>query len=352
MAGVPPDLRGRGHSDRVMRIVGAFADRWESVAYQFGKGRPSIVPIDRALPLVVTETSREAVAEDVLSLSLSHVDGDRLPGWHPGAHLDVLLPSGRMRQYSLTGDPTDRHRYRIAVRAVPDGGGGSLEMHSLRPGDRVSARWPRNAFPYVRQDAYLFIAGGIGITPILPMVRDAARRGVEYRIVYTGRNGSSLPFVPELRQIAGERLCVRTDDVSGLPSGAELVSELPVGAAVYCCGPPPMIAAIRAAVPTTVPMLSERFSPPPVIGGNPFRVMLARSGRRIDVGADETVLAAIRRVVPNVMYSCQQGFCGTCRVRVLSGTVEHHDRFGTPDRRADYMNICVSRAMGDLTIDL
>lgn len=335
-----------------MRIVGALADRWESVAYQFGKARPPITPIDRVLPLVVTETSREAVAEDVLSLSLSHVDGQRLPGWHLGAHLDVLLPSGRMRQYSLNGDPADPHRYRIAIRAIPDGGGGSLEMHTLSPGDRVSVRGPRNAFPYVRQNAYLFIAGGIGITPILPMVRDAARRGADYRILYTGRSRTSLPFLEELRAIAGERLRVHTDDVLGLPSGPEMVSTLPVGAAVYCCGPPPMIAAIRAAVPTTVPLLSERFSPPPVSGGNPFTVTLARSGLRVDVAADETALAAIRRVVPNVVYSCQQGFCGTCRVRVLAGTVEHHDRFRTPEYHGDYMNICVSRAAGDLTIDL
>lgn len=352
MTGVPPDLRGRAHPDRVMRIVGAVAGRWESVPYRLDTVNPPSTPLDRVIPLVVTENRREAVAEDVLSLTLSHVEGARLPDWHPGAHVDVLLPSGRMRQYSLNGDPADPHHYRIAVRAVPDGGGGSLEMHTLRRGDRVFARWPRNAFPYVRQNAYLFIAGGIGITPILPMVRDAARRGAEYRMVYTGRSRTSLPFLPELREIAGDRLRVRTDDVHGLPSGAELVSELPVGAAIYCCGPPPMFAAIRDAASTTVPLLSERFSPPAVIGGSPFTVTLARSGRRVDVAADEAALAAIRRVEPNVMYSCQQGFCGTCRVRVLSGTVEHRDRSLTPEQRTDSMNICVSRATGDLTIDL
>lgn len=317
MNGVPPDLHGRARPDRVMRLVNAFARRWESVPYRLDAVKPPSAATDHVIPLVVTRTEREALAEDVLSLTFSHVEGVRLPDWHPGAHLDVLLPSGLMRQYSLNGDPADPRHYRIAVRAVPNGGGGSLEMHTLRPGDRVSARWPRNAFPYVRQNAYLFIAGGIGITPILPMVRDAARRGADFQMVYTGRSRTSLPFLSELREIAGKRLRVRTDERHGLPSGAELVAELPVGAAIYCCGPPPMIAAVRAAAPTTVPLLTERFSPPPVTGGSPFTVTLARSGRQVDVAADETALAAIRRVEPNVMYSCQQGFCGTCRVRVL-----------------------------------
>ncbi|RJQ81976.1 oxidoreductase [Pseudonocardiaceae bacterium YIM PH 21723] len=344
----PPDLRGRARRDRVMQIVATIGGRWDTVSHWLGKGRPPVTPVNRVLPLTVEEVRREAVAEDVLSLTLSHVDGDRLPDWHPGAHLDLLLPSGRMRQYSLTGDPADLSSYRIAVRSIPDGGGGSLEVHTLQPGDRVSVLGPRNAFPYVRQDAYLFVAGGIGITPILPMVRDAARRGADYRIVYTGRSLSSLPFVDELREIAGYRLWVRTDDEHGLPTGPDLIRDLPAGAAIYCCGPPPMISAIRSVVPVQVPLFSERFSAPPVIGGTEFTVTLARSGARVQVAADESALAAIRRVRPAVMYSCQQGFCGTCKVRVLDGTVEHVNQRPLPG----YMNICVSRGQGDLTLDL
>ncbi|MGY0385579.1 PDR/VanB family oxidoreductase [Nocardioides sp. WG-D5] len=307
------------------------------------------------LDLVVDGRTEEA--DDVVSLALRHPDGDALPRWRPGAHLDVFLPSGAQRQYSLCGDPTDRSRYRIAVRRISDGGGGSVEIHDrVRVGDRITVRGPRNAFPFVDVEDYLFVAGGIGITPILPMVREASRRGARWRLVYLGRSLATMPFLDELRDVPGGRLEVRPDTDFGIPDAAELLALAEPGAAIYLCGPTPLIDAARALQPslsTTSSLHSERFSAPPVVGGRPFSVRLARTGVTVPVDADESALAAIRRAVPGVRYSCQQGFCGSCKHRVLEGTVEHRDTKLRPAECETEMLICVSRAEGDaLTIDL
>ncbi|RZQ60571.1 PDR/VanB family oxidoreductase [Amycolatopsis suaedae] len=315
------------------------------------RGRPPVTPVDRTLRLVVRRA--DVVAADVLALTLAAADGTALPPWHPGCHLDLVLASGRVRQYSLCGDPADRWRYRIAVRRVPGGAGGSAEVHeTLRAGSRVDARGPRNAFPFIPAPAYLFVAGGIGITPILPMVRAAARAGVDWRLVYCGRSRESMPFLDELD---GDRVWVRPDTEYGIPaSGAELLERAPRGARVYCCGPPPMVTGVRLDLPAHVAGLhSERFSAPPVVGGRPFDLRLARSGRTLRVPADRTVLDVVREAEPGVAYSCRQGFCGTCRTGVLAGEVEHRDRSLTPAERAGEMAICVSRAAGGtLTLDL
>ena len=307
------------------------------------------------LQLVVTQVTREA--EDVRSFTLQRRDASPLPVWVPGAHLDVFLPSGRQRQYSLCGDPTDRSRYRIAVRRIADGGGGSLEMHgAVTEGDTLTARGPRNAFTFIDAESYLFLAGGIGITPILPMVRATALRGARWSLTYTGRSRASMPFLDELRDLPGGELHVLPDDEFGIPDVAALLGHAEPGAAIYVCGPPPMIATARARQPVLNPtgsLHSERFSPLPVVAGRPFDVILARTGTTVRVGADESALAAIRREVPEVRYSCQQGFCGTCRHRVLAGKVEHRDTKLRPEQRTDSMLICVSRSDGDpLTLDL
>ena len=307
------------------------------------------------LPLVVTQVTREA--EDVRSFTLQRHDAGQLPVWVPGAHLDVFLPSGLQRQYSLCGDPADRSRYRIAVRRIADGGGGSLEMHgAVAEGETVTVRGPRNAFTFIDADAYLFIAGGIGITPILPMVRATAARGARWSMVYTGRSRASMPFLDELGDLPGGKLHVLPDDEFGIPDMAALLSQAEPGAAIYVCGPPPMIAAARQLQPAlnpTASLHSERFSPLPVVAGRPFDVVLARTGTTVRVGAEESALHAIRREVPEVRYSCQQGFCGTCRQHVLAGEIEHRDTKLRPEQRADSMLVCVSRAHGDaLTLDL
>jgi ferredoxin-NADP reductase len=293
------------------------------------------------------------VAEDVMSVTLRCPGGGALTTWLPGSHLDVVLPSGRARQYSLCGDPADRHAYRIAVRRIADGGG-SREIHDeLKVGDILTIRGPRNAFRLAKASAYFFVAGGIGITPIFAMVNAAEASGTPWRLVYTGRTRASMPFLDELAGLSGGALDVRPDDEHGIPNLDEILAAVPEGHAVYVCGPPAMLetARKRLAAPT-FEVHSERFSAPPVLGGEPFEVELRRTGVTVPVATDQSVLAAIRDHVPDLAYSCRQGFCGTCTVKVVSGAVEHRDRALVDAERADSMCICVSRCAGPLVLDL
>ena len=189
------------------------------------------------------------------------------------------------------------------------------------------------------------------------MVREAHARGLDWRLVYTGRSRATMPFLDELLALDGDRVRVHTDDVDGPPDIADILgigSDREAGP-IYLCGPSSMLDAARRLVMERAPrreLHSERFSPPPVVDGEPFRIDFA-SGGSVDVASDESALAAIRRVRPDVRYSCQQGFCGACRVRVLAGAVEHHDRVLIGDERDDSMMICVSRAAGDhVVVDL
>lgn len=335
-----------------MRLLAVIVTGYEKLSGVSGRLRPEPTPVDRSLPTQVAAIDR--IAQDVVQLRLELVDGGRFPRWHPGAHVDVELPSGALRQYSLCGDPAERDHYRIAVRRIAGGGGGSRAMHALGVGDRITLRGPRNAFPFITTDRYLFVAGGIGITPIRPMLHDAIRRGADWQFVYTGRTRATMPYLDELAALDPERVHIWPDDEYGTPDARKLLSLAADGAALYTCGPPPMIDAIRAELPAG-PIASlhfERFSPAPVVGGEPFEVVLARSGHVVAVGSGETALAAIRRVLPDVAYSCQQGFCGTCPVRLLGGDVEHRDRCLTTGERESRMAVCVSRATGRITLDL
>jgi len=335
-----------------MRALGAVVALYEKLSGFSGRSRPAVRPVNRDLPVVVRDVHSES--PDVVSLTLAPARGGQLPAWSPGAHVDVVLPSGRMRQYSLTGDPNQRDQYRIAVRRMSDGGGGSIEMHALEVGSLLTLRGPRNAFPYVVTDRYLFVAGGIGVTPIRPMLYDAIRRGADWSFVYTGRSRSSMPFLDEFTALDPARVHIWPDDEYGTPDGRRILAQAPDRAALYCCGPPPMIEAIRAQIPADniATLHYERFSPPAVVGGRPFEVVLARSGHVVTVAADQTALAAIRARLPDVAYSCQQGFCGTCPVGLIGGDAEHRDRCLNDEQRASRFAICVSRGRGRLTLDV
>ncbi|MGN9762182.1 PDR/VanB family oxidoreductase [Streptomyces sp. SD31] len=295
-------------------------------------------PRSRALRLTVT--AREAVAEGVVQLRL---EGHDLPRWEPGAHVDLVLPSGLVRQYSLCGDPEDTSSYTVATRLVEDGRGGSREVHEqVREGTELEVRGPRNRFPLVTAPSYVFVAGGIGITPILPMLR-ALPAGTEWRLLYAGRTRESMPFLEEVEKLGGDRVTV----VAGRPDLDAL--DIPEGAAVYCCGPEGLMTAVAERWPG---VHLERFTPRTLSGGA-FEVELRRSGRTLTVPADSSVLAAVRAELPNTAYSCEQGFCGTCQQRVLEGEVDHRDELLTDAERADSMLICVSRARSDrLVLDM
>ncbi|WP_019067329.1 PDR/VanB family oxidoreductase [Streptomyces hokutonensis] len=299
-------------------------------------------PRTRALRLRVA--ARETVADGVVQLRL---EGRDLPGWEPGAHIDLVLPSGLVRQYSLCGDPADSSSYTVATRLVEGGRGGSREVHEqVRVGAELEVRGPRNRFPLVAAPAYVFVAGGIGITPVLPMLR-ALPEGANWRLLYAGRTRESMPFLAEVEELGADRVTV----VAGLPDLDGELADVPEGTVVYCCGPEGLMATVAERFPD---VRLERFAPQASLDGNTdFEVELRRSGRTLTVPADSTVLAAVREELPNTLYSCEQGFCGTCQQRVLEGEVEHRDELLTDAERADSMLICVSRARSvRLVLDL
>ena len=326
--------------------------------------RPRLpAPIDPTLTLTVVDRQVMALDENVVALTLARADGAALPPWHPGAHLDIHLPSGRVRQYSLCGDPGRRDSYRIAVRRIPEGGGGSIEVHdALAVGATITTSGPRNAFPLTVPGygsptrRIRFIAGGIGITPILAMLDLAERLNVDWSMIYVGRSAESIPVLDEVRRF-GDRVRIRTDDIDGLPSADDLLGECLSGTTVYACGPAPMLTVIRQKLVgrDDIELHFERFAAPPVVDGEQFSVTLASSAATISVGADETLLSALQRSGVTAPYSCQQGFCGTCRTRVLDGVVQHRDTLLTqPERDGGMMLTCVSRAAagGALKLDL
>jgi ferredoxin-NADP reductase len=316
--------------------------------------------------LLVDEVRPEA--DGVLSLRLVRTDGLPLPAWSPGAHLDVVLPSGLIRQYSLCGDPEDRRGFRIAVLREAEGRGGSREIHdTVLPGLEIGVRGPRNHFPLVEAQRYLFLAGGIGITPILAMARDASRRGVPWRVVYGGRTRATMAFVEELHDLPGGGVEILPQDEVGLLPLSVLLGETEAGTAVYCCGPEPMVRAVEEMSVRSLPpgaLHVERFSAasgPKVEHAAPdgasdaFEVELRRSGVVLLVPADRTLLEVVRDVVPDAPYSCEEGFCGACETAVLEGLPEHHDTILTDQDRAScsMMMICVGRSCSPrLVLDL
>lgn len=351
--GRPADLRGRRRPDRVMGLIGALAERYvvSLARHDYDPAHAGHNP-DSAMTLVVTGRRVVATDQAVVALTFEAPGGAELPRWQPGCHLDVHLPSGRRRQYSLCCDPADASRYTVAVRAVPDGGGGSLEMHALEPGATVTVRGPRNGFPFVGSGSALFVAGGIGITPIIAMVRQARESGMDWQLVYSGRSRETMAFLDEIGTWEEDRVHVLTDDEHGLPSASDLLGRATPGGSVYCCGPGPMLDLVRTHVDATeaAELHIERFGAPPVVGGVPFEVELAGTGEVLQIPADQSILEVVRRRHPGIGYSCRQGFCGTCRVRVLAGTPDHRD---TRSDGSDSMLICVSRSADDrLVLDL
>ena len=335
----PVGLFQQDRPDRFMLVLGRLASRLEPLMSRLGPGRSAPAPGE---DLSVRVARVEHPSSDVATLTLvPSVPGTTLPAWQPGHHVDVLLGEGVLRQYSLNGDPDDRSHYRIAVRRI-EGGVGSGLVHKMSGGEVLGLRGPRNAFPFVPAQRYLFVAGGIGITPILPMVKAAHAARRPFRLVYTGRSRNSMPFLDELPEDAD--VFVRPDDEYGAPRADELLAGHRPGTAVYVCGPAPLISGVQALVSEETPFHSERFSPAPIIDGRPFEVQLGRSGPVLPVSEDETVLDVLQRVRPDTPYSCRQGFCGTCRVGLLEGTPEHRDRPTGGSSRGSEFATCVSRA--------
>jgi ferredoxin-NADP reductase len=299
---------------------------------------------------------REFAADGVLALTLRHPLGEELPAWEPGAHIDVVLGPDLERQYSLCGDPADRTAWRIAVLREPDGRGGSAHVHEqVEQGDKVRVRGPRNHFRLESSPCYRFVAGGIGITPILPMLAEAEAAGAEWTLLYGGRTRNSIAFTQELSRY-GDRVTIAAQDESGLLDLPSVLDDVPEGTLVYCCGPGPLLDAVEQRCAAGI-LRMERFQPKAQEAGHDseFEVELARSSKTLTVPVGVSVLDTVRAAGVEVLFSCTEGTCGTCETDVLEGTPDHRDSVLTDEERAasETMLICVSRCLGKrLVLDL
>ncbi|MCF7549523.1 PDR/VanB family oxidoreductase [Pseudonocardia sp. WMMC193] len=303
---------------------------------------------------------RDAVADGVVRLTLRSAAGEDLPEWEPGAHLDLHLGPDLVRQYSLCGDRQDRTCYQVAVLREPRSRGGSSHVHdALEVGRAVRAKGPRNHFALDEAPAYRFVAGGIGITPIIPMVAAAEKAGAEWTLTYGGRTRASMAFTAELTERYGDRVTLAPQDEVGLLDLDALLGAPREDTLVYCCGPEALLEAVeaRCAAWPTGSLRLERFAPrelPATAEDGSFQVELARSGVTVTVAPGVSIVDAAAEAGVTIETSCREGTCGTCETSVLGGVPEHRDSLLTAEEQAenDVMFPCVSRASSPtLTLD-
>jgi ferredoxin-NADP reductase len=291
-------------------------------------------------------------APGVLSLHLTSADGSPLPAFEPGAHIDVKLPDGTLRQYSLCGDPNDLSHYRLGIRAVSGGQSSSFVHSRLRPGDLLTVSTPRNNFPLVDAKHYIFVAGGIGVTPFIPMMREASAKGRPWTLLYCNRRNEDAPFLAEIGTLGGE-ISLHSSEAGTRLDVAQRFSTVEKDAVIYCCGPERLMIAVEEAT-AAWPEGSVHFewfaprSRPADETSDNFEVLCQASGKTLTVPAEKSILEVLGENGIEVPCSCQQGICGTCEVRVLSGEVDHRDSILSSAERAanQTMMICVSRCRG------
>jgi ferredoxin-NADP reductase len=322
-------------------------------------------PAYREVEVDVEVRHRQTVADGVVTLTLADPAGADLPEWAPGAHIDLLMTPSLVRQYSLCGDTADRAEWQVGVLLDPNSRGGSQFVHDkLHEGATVRVRGPRNHFPLVGSPRYLFIAGGIGVTPILPMIAAAEAAGAGWRLLYGGRTRSSMAFVDELRRY-GDRVIIGTRDEPDRNFRANLDSALSEPAdntLVYCCGPEGLLSAVEHGCKTWPKdsLHVERFSAKALDEPSPealetFELECQRSGLTLTVPPDKTVYQVCEDAGVDVLGSCMEGVCGTCECDVLEGEPDHRDSVLNEAEKArnDVMMICVSRSRSErLVLDL
>ncbi|MBO1325108.1 2Fe-2S iron-sulfur cluster binding domain-containing protein [Acetobacter sp. TBRC 12305] len=314
----------------------------------------------QSLEVEVTAAERRG---EVLLFSLGLPGGGDLPVWEAGAHIDLVLGDGLVRQYSLCGDPADRSCYRLAVLRDPASRGGSAAVHEqVSVGRRLTIGAPRNLFALDTGAACsVLVGGGIGVTPLIAMAYELHDRGQPFTLHYVARDPvfaqvlAETPFAASvvvhdrsqpgaLRFDPGQALCAQA-----LPQGAALA-----GTHVYTCGPIGLMDAVfeaGLALGYARPSLHrEAFSAQPVVGGEGFSVLAARSGVRVEVGPEDTIAGALGKAGVKVTLSCEQGICGTCVVSVLEGEPDHRDEYLTEDERTDQIALCCSRARSPLLV--
>ncbi len=307
--------------------------------------------------------SRDEIADGIVALTLESASGEELPRWSPGAHIDVIMTDELVRQYSLCSSPGDPQSWRIGVLLDPSTRGGSAFVHDkLRAGAMARVRGPRNHFALQPAARYQFIAGGIGVTPMLPMIEAAEAIGADWQLLYGGRARSSMGFLPELEQY-GDRVTVWPQDEKGLLDLAATLGEARDDTLLYCCGPGALLDAVEAAcdIWPTGALHIERFAPKEVSSDDVegaldhFTVDCKRSGITIEVGPDDSILGVLRENGISMLSSCSEGICGTCETAVIEGIPDHRDSVLTDEEKAvnDALMPCVSRSLTErLVLDL
>jgi ferredoxin-NADP reductase len=307
---------------------------------------------------------RIAPAEGVVVLDLAHPQGEDLPRWEPGAHVDLLLSDGLTRQYSLCGDHGDPSVWRVGVLRDPNSRGGSQYVHdNLTEGITLRVRGPRNHFPLVDAPRYRFIAGGIGITPIFAMLEEVQREGGDWTLLYGGRTRASMTFADELAERYPDRVTVWPQDERGFLDLESLLKDPVDDTLVYCCGPEGLLTAVeqQCAHWPAGALHIERFAAKALTAEEAaealdhFEVVCHRTGVTLEITSDMSILETLEEAEVPIMGSCYEGVCGTCEARVLDGTPDHRDSVLSQAEKdaGEVMLVCVSRSRTErLVLDL
>jgi ferredoxin-NADP reductase len=331
-----------------------------------------------ALAAVMTETKKatyreleadleirrcELVADGVVALTLAHPDGKELPEWTPGAHIDLVLSESLVRQYSLCSSTSVRGEWRVGILRDPNSRGGSKFVHDeLKEGSKLRVRGPRNHFPLLSSPRYQFIAGGIGITPILTMIESAEARGADWNLLYGGRERASMGFLNELERY-GDRVTVCPQDEKGILDLPSVLGTPQPDTLVYCCGPEVLLDAVEGACGhwPEGSLHIERFAPKKQTGEpspealETFEVVCQRSGVTFTIPAEDSIYDILAEADIDVIASCMEGVCGTCEVEVIEGVPDHRDSILSEADGAsgETIMICVSRSRSErLVLDI
>ncbi|WP_313466333.1 PDR/VanB family oxidoreductase [Pseudomonas nitroreducens] len=295
-----------------------------------------------------------ALTPVIREFTLEAVEGS-LPGFSAGSHVQLCLPNGVRNAYSLLGDPAETSHYRIAVRRQEQSRGGSRYLHEqLQVGEQLRLGTPANLFAlHGEARRHILVAGGIGITPFIAHCRELLRRGADFELHYAYRAGISDAYRGELRELLGERL--HEYDSAQRPLDLnQILRQRPLGSHIYACGPQRLLLPLREQAAALgwcdSRMHWEAFAAPEP--GLPFRVELARSGRQLEVAAEQSLLEALEAADVDVPNLCRGGVCGQCQTRYLKGEVEHRDHFLDASERASSLMPCVSRGCGPILLDL
>lgn len=327
----------------------AFGDRMETQSLP-----------DTMMPLCIVQV--KGVAEGVHSFELAHPEGVELPAFTAGSHVKVQVPNGAIRKYSLCNDPAERSRYVIAVKRDEHGQGGSRSLvDHARVGDILPTSLPDNAFPLVdAAPGYIFVAGGIGITPFMSMIRSFGEIPLApWKLYYFTRSPETTAFLEELAapEVHG-RVHVHHDfGDSGKSFDLWPVLERPTSSHIYCCGPQGLMDAVRDMSGhwphANVHFESFADAGLPRADDRPFVVRLAKSGRSFDIPVGKTILTVLRENGCNVLSSCESGTCGSCRTKMLAGEADHRDMVLMPEEMGSQIMVCVSRAdSAEIVLDL